>query len=277
MTNPAIVRRPEQSEGPALPCRPEQSEGPAPRPHSTSPPRFAYARLATAADRGAWSVERDVRWTDVDAERAHARPELLAQLREAALIESYHPVHLAWMLDEVWDDVDACVAVSLELYEGFKHFHALRSYLDAVGYAPAITDAEIVACRARARRVGPSGTLVERLVEFMLSEHLASYFFRRVGEQAEDPVLADLLALIAADEVRHAQAASDLIAARIAREPALIAVVLDAALDFHHFGEQVVDDVPVAFPGDPLAIRSFARRIERLCGVRLVDHIKGRL
>ena len=53
----------------------------------------------------------------------------------------------------------------------------------------------------------------------MLSEHLASYFFRRVGEQAPDPVLAELLAFIAADEVRHAQAASDLLAARIARDP----------------------------------------------------------
>jgi hypothetical protein len=35
-----------------------------------------------------------------------------------------------------------------------------------------------------------------------------------------------------------------------------------------------VGDVPVAMPGDPLAIRSFARRIERLCGIRLTDHLK---
>jgi hypothetical protein len=248
----------------------------APRP-TTEPPRTGYVRLAAAADRGQWSVERDVRWTAVDAARAHARPELLAQLRDAALIESFHPVHLGWMLDEVWDDVDAGAAISLELYEGFKHFHALRTYLDAVGFAPAITNEEIVDIRAAARAIGRRGTLVERLVEFMLSEHLASYFFRRVGEQAQDPVLAELLALIAADEVRHAQAASDLLAARIAADRRLIPVVLDAATHFHHFGEQAVADVPVALPGDPLAIRSFARRVERLCGVRLVDHLKQRL
>jgi len=240
-------------------------------------PRHGYARLAAAADRGHWSVERDVRWDDVDAERAHTRPDLLAQLRDAALIESFHPVHLGWLLAELWDDVDGGVAVSLELYEGFKHFHALRTYLDAVGYAPAITDSEIVAIRESARRAGPRGTLVERLVEFMLSEHLASYFFRRVGEQAPDPVRAELLALVAADEVRHAQAASDLIAARIARDPGVVPAVLDAAAGFRHFGDQAVDDVPVALPGDALAIRSFARRIERLCGVRLVDHLKQRL
>jgi len=239
--------------------------------------RPGYARLAAAADRGRWSVERDVRWSAVDPARAHERSDLLAQLRAAALIESYHPVHLGWMLEETWDDVDAGAAIALELYEGFKHFHSLRSYLGAVGFEPVITDAELVAIRASARAVGPRGTLVDRLVEFMLSEHLASYFFRRIGEQAPDPVLAELLAFIAADEVRHAQAASDLLAARIISDPGIVPAVLDAAVHFHHFGEQVVADVPVALPGDPLAIRSFARRIERLCGVRLVDHLKRRI
>ncbi len=236
-----------------------------------------YIRTAAASDRGRWSVERDIRWIDVDPGRAHDRPDLLAQLRTAALIESYHPVHLGWMLDDCWNDVDAGVAIALEMYEGFKHFHALRTYLDAVGFEPPITDAELIAIRASARAVGPKGSLVDRLVEFMLSEHLASYFFRRVGEQATDPVLAELLAFIAADEVRHAQAASDLLAARIANDPRIVPAVLDAAVHFHHFGEQVVPEVPVALPGDPLAIRSFSRRIERLCGVRLIDHLKRQL
>jgi len=253
--------------------------------HSSAPsgasrsatPRPGYVRLAAAADRGRWSVERDVRWSSVDPARAHERSDLLAQLRTAALIESYHPVHLGWMLHDTWDDIDAGAAIAFELYEGFKHFHALRSYLDAVGFEPAITDAELVAIRANARAVGPKGSLVERLVEFMLSEHLASYFFRRIGEQATDAVLAELLAFIAADEVRHAQAASDLLATRIAADPSVVPTVLDAAVHFHHFGEQAVPDVPVALPGDPLAIRSFTRRIERLCGVRLVDHLKRQL
>jgi hypothetical protein len=252
---------------PSAPFGPSRSESPRP----------GYVRLAAAADRGRWSVERDVRWSSVDPARAHQRPDLLAQLRTAALIESYHPVHLGWMLRDTWSDVDAGAAIALELYEGFKHFHALRSYLEAVGFEPAITDAELVAIRANALAVGPKGSLIERLVEFMLSEHLASYFFRRVGEQAPDPVLAELLAFIAADEVRHAQAASDLLAARIAADPAVVPTVLDAAVHFHHFGEQAVADVPVALPGDPLAIRSFTRRIERLCGVRLVDHLKRQL
>ena len=241
-------------------------------------PTHLYARHAAAADRGAWSVERDVPWHQIDRAKAYARPDLLAALREAAIIESFHPVHLGGLLDAAWDDVDAGVALSLEMYEGFKHFHALRTYLEAVGHEPAITDEELVAVRAAAR-VEHEGErpLIERLVDFMLSEHLAYYFFRRVGEQAEEPVLASLLSLIAADEVRHAQSASDLIAKRIAADPAAAGRVLDAAAHFRHVGELSVGHVPVALPGDPLAIRSFAKRIERLCGVRLVDHLKETL
>ena len=250
------------------------------RPGGTGPHLYArlYAHLADAADRGRWSVERDVRWADVDRASALADRELLAQLRDAALIEAYHPVHLQRLLAETWEDVDAGVVFSLELYEGFKHFHGLRTYLDVVGYEPALTDDDVVAMRraARAADAGPYD-LVERLVEFMLSEHLASYFFRRLGERARDPVLAELLAFIAADEVRHAQSASDLLAKRIAADRSVARRVLAAAAHFRHFGERAIGDVPVALPGDPLAIRSFARRIERLCGVRLVDHLKEEL
>jgi hypothetical protein len=234
-----------------------------------------YVRSAAAADRGAWSVERDIRWADIDHQRAHARPELLAALRDAALIESYHPLNLARLLRATLDDIDAGVVFSLELYEGFKHFHSLRRYLDVIGYEPAITDEELVAIRQKQTEMEITDEdVVPRLVEFMLSEHLAHYFFRRLGEQAEDDVLADLLSRIAADEVRHAQSASDLIAKRIAADPSLIPRVLDAALDFHHFGEQAIGSVPIAQPGDAIAIQTFAKRIERLCGVRLVDHIK---
>ncbi|MDQ6829529.1 MAG: hypothetical protein M3081_11735 [Gemmatimonadota bacterium] len=238
-----------------------------------------YAQHAAAADRSAWSVERDIGWTRIDAALAWQTPDLLAALRDAAIIESFHPVNLQRLLRFTWDDVDAGVVFSLEMYEGFKHFHALRTYLEIVGHTPAITDDDIVGARRSAMTESPGSepSLIERLVEFMLSEHLASFFFRRLAERAREPVLAALLSLIAADEVRHAQSASDLIAKRIAEDPSLVPAVLDAAAGFHHFGEEAVGEVPVAMPGDPMAIRTFARRIERLCGVRLVDHLKHTL
>jgi len=151
-------------------------------------------------------------------------------------------------------------------------------YLDAVGHEPAITEAEIVAGRRRALEApGQPRPLLERLVEFMLSEHLAAYFFRRIGEQSEEPVLTKLMALIAADEVRHAQGASDLLAKRIQADPGCVPLVLDAAVRFRHYGNDMVGEVPVAMTGDDVAIQTFAKRIERLCGVRIVDHLKAGL
>lgn len=239
--------------------------------------RRVYERSAFAADRGSWSAERDIKWSMIDRDLAYARPEILRAIRDAALIESYHPVNLTRLLKAMWDDVDAGVVFSLELYEGFKHFHVLRRYLEEIEYEPAITDDELVEIRRSQAEVEVDGDLIERLVEFMLSEHLAHYFFRRLGEQSVEPVLADLLGRISADEVRHAQSASDLIAKQIDADSSVIPRVLDAALDFHHFGEQAIGSVPVAQPGDPIAIQTFARRIERLCGSRLVDRIKERI
>ena len=242
--------------------------------------RSLYARHARAADRAVWSVERDIRWHDIDRARALSQPVILAKLRDAALIESFHPVNLSRLIRFTWDDVDAGVVFSLEMYEGFKHFHALRMYLDAVGYEPAITDDELRQIRQRADRgdLDPAD-LVTPLVEFMLSEHLAAYFFRRLGEQAQEAQLRVLLSLIAADEVRHAQAASDLIAQRIAADPGVVPNVLRAAAYFRHYGEEAVGGghVPVAMEGDDVAIRTFATRIERLCGTRIVDHLKMEL
>lgn len=241
----------------------------------THPIERIYTRHARASERGRWSVHSDVRWGDIDPALAHAQPELLGHLRGAALIEAYHPVNLGRLMLDTWDDVDAGVVFSLEAFEGFTHFHAIRMYLEVVAHEPPITDDEIVEGRRLAlQALGERPPLLERLVEFMLSEHLAAYFFRRIGEQTSEPVLQELMRLIAADEVRHAQSASHLIRKRIDAEPTLVPRVLEAALGFRHYGSEMVGDVPVAMPGDAVAIQTFAKRIERLCGVRLVDHLK---
>lgn len=237
-----------------------------------------YTRHARASDRGSWSVERDVEWDRIDADLALSQPGLLSQLRDAALIESFHPVNLARLMRACWDDVDAGVCLSLEAYEGFKHFHFLRLYLDRVGHEPRITDRELVEIRRGGAEVSIEPTdVVPALVEFMLSEHLAAYFFRRLSKQAAEPVLAGVLGRIAADEVRHAQSASDLVQKRIAADPSVAHEVLAAATRFRHYGSEVVGEVPVAMHGDDVAIRTFAARIERLCGKRLVDHLKSEL
>ena len=246
---------------------------------NTMTERRSYEKHAAAAERGAWLVETVIDWQAIDADLAYRTPTVLRAVRDAVLVESFHPVNLARLMRATWDDIDAGVCFSLEAYEGFKHFHSLRRYLETIEYEPAVTDEELVQLRSSGALTQiADGELIDRLVEFMLSEHLAAYFFRRLSEQALEPNLAELLAVIAADEVRHAQSASDLIAKRIAEDPSLTTRVLDAAASFRHYGEEpLAGAVPVAMHGDPLALRTFARRIERLCGVRLVDHLKTML
>src|SRR5687768_1000622 len=246
---------------------------------NTMTARRTYEKHATAAEHGAWLVETVIDWQAIDSDLAYRTPTILRAVRDAVLIESFHPVNLARLMRATWDDIDAGVCFSIEAYEGFKHFHALRLYLEAIGYEPAITEADLVGVRdAAAFAHSGEAQVIERLVEFMLSEHLAAHFVRRLAEQSAEPQLARLLGVIAADEVRHAQSASDLIAKRIQADRAIVGRVLDAAVEFRHFGEEALGGaVPVAMHGDPRAIQTFARRIERLCGVRLVDHLKANL
>src|SRR5687768_3135116 len=178
---------------------------------NTMTARRTYEKHATAAEHGAWLVETVIDWQAIDSDLAYRTPTILRAVRDAVLIESYHPVNLARLMRATWDDIDAGVCFSLEAYEGFKHFHALRLYLDAVQHEPAISEDELMRTRSAAIDAEPAEyDLIPNLVEFMLSEHLAAYFFRRLADQAVEPVLKSLLTRIAADEVRHAQSAADL-------------------------------------------------------------------
>jgi hypothetical protein len=269
---PDELPRPNISGGSAIPAGARRGS------LGTAPADRLYVRHAAAADRASWSVERDIPWASVDRAKALDDVELLALLRNAAIIESYHPIDVARLLRLTGDDIDARAMLSIDLYDGFKHFHALRTYLDLVGFEPAVSDADLLEARITsvADRVRP-GELIERLVTFMLSEHFASYYFRRLGERSREPVLAEMLSLMAADDARHAQCASDLIARRIANDRGVIPRVLDAAARFNHFGEKSIRVVPATQPGDEIAIRAFVGRVERLCNVRLIDHIKASL
>ena len=69
-----------------------------------------------------------------------------------------------------------------------------------------------------------------------------------------------LLELIAADEVRHAQSAADLIAKRIEADAAVVPRVLDAAVSFRHYGETAAAPEPRPPPAPPHDAQPLARR-----------------
>ncbi|HMG12636.1 MAG TPA: hypothetical protein VK571_05655, partial [Gemmatimonadaceae bacterium] len=91
-----------------------------------------YEEHLRAAESAAWSIAT-IPWSKIDRNIALGELEILAQLRDAALIEGYLPTFAPRLMLLLWDDVDATAILSLELYEGLKHYTALRRYLDTVG------------------------------------------------------------------------------------------------------------------------------------------------
>ncbi|HVH56240.1 MAG TPA: hypothetical protein VM791_08295 [Vicinamibacterales bacterium] len=231
-----------------------------------------FDEYLTHAEAQRWILEVDVAWGGIDAAVALTQPELLDQVRDSALIESYFPVYTTRLIRALWDDIDATSVFSIQLYESYKHFYVLNRYLAIVGYRP-IDDSELREVRRPNLDKGIEDADAE-LARYMVSEHFAAYFFLRLSRQSREPVLAGIAAHIAKDEFRHTQFAYDLLAARLEDDPLRKHSVLRAASDFRHVGADVVESVPISEKNDLPAILTLNRRIRRLCGVSLSEYAK---
>jgi rubrerythrin len=236
-----------------------------------------YEEHLRAAEAGSWSLE-SIAWSRIDRAKALGEREILSALHDAALIEGYLPVFAPRLLRLLWDDVDATAILSLEMYEGLRHYTALKRYLDAVGYSPTkVSEASLVTARAKALDIEyREEEIVKYLTHFMCSELFAAHFFRRLSEQTSEPVLRDLLQHMSRDEHRHSAAAGALLEQRIHRDPSVAEEVLAAAENFRHYGSDVVD-VPVAEENDFEAVMAMNRKVRQLCGLAPTEHIKEEL
>ncbi len=236
-----------------------------------------YEEHLRAAESAAWSMAT-IPWSAIDRDAARAEPEILASLRDAALIEGYLPTFAPRLMLLLWDDIDATAILSLELYEGLKHYTALRKYLDFVGEeASRVSEQALVDARE-----GTSGITYRRdeiityLTHFMCSELFAAHFFRRLGERTREPVLAELLGYMSRDELRHSAGAGALLKKRIAANSQVADEILAAAENFRHYGSDVVD-IPLAEENDFEAIMAMNRKIRQLCGLAPTEHLKEEL
>lgn len=232
---------------------------------------MTYGDYLTTSETCRWILDTDIPWNRIDPVLARSQPGLLDRVRASALIESFFPIFTPRALDLLWDNVAATAIYSIQLYESYKHFHVFAQYLDAVGYRP-IGDEEIVALRRRnlgLRYDNPA----RLLTRYMMSEHFAAHSFFKDSRRAADPVLAQILLLVAKDEVRHCQFGCELLEDHLRRCPADVDDVVDEALHFKHIGEMVVADVPVAEKNDFAAILAINRKIQRLTG----RHISSRI
>ena len=231
-----------------------------------------YEDHLRAAEAASWSLE-SIRWGEIDRAGARKETSILTSLRDAAMIEGYLPTFAPRLMLLLWDDVDATAILSLELYEGLKHYTALRRYLEVVGDA-SIQATEPALVRARAGTADISyerDSAITYLTHFMCSELFAAHFFRRLAEQTREPVLAELLDYMSRDELRHSAGAGALLKKRVDANPAAVDEVLRAAENFRHYGSDVVE-IPLAEQNDFDAIMAMNRKIRQLCGLAPTEH-----
>jgi len=232
-----------------------------------------YDEYLTQAELQRWILDADVSWADIDATLARSQPDVLEQVRDSALIESYFPLYTTRLMRAFWDQLDVTSVFSVQLYESYKHFYVLNRYLELVDAHP-ISDEELVDVRRRNLDTAIDDP-VHELARYMISEHFAAYFFLRLSRQSAEPVLAQIAGYIARDEFRHTQFAFDLLDVRLKQDASLRDRVLQAGLDFRHVGADVVSHVPVSRKNDLAAILTLNKRLRRLCGVSLSEFTKG--
>ena len=232
-----------------------------------------YDEYLTTAELQRWILEIDISWNTIDRDMALREPELLEQVRDSALIESYFPLYTTNLVRACWDQIDLTSVFSVQLYESYKHFYALNRYLEVVGYRP-LTDEDLVQVRAGniQNRVDD---FIKELTRYMISEHFAAYFFLRLSRQAHEPVLRKLAAFIAKDEFRHTQFAYDLLEPRVRNDAEARQRLLEAGAHFRHVGADVVSQVPISCKNDVQAILTLDKKVHRLCGTSITEFSKG--
>lgn len=210
-------------------------------------------------------------WAAIDPERIRGNVHVLERLREACLVESYFSVYAARLLPLFRRDLRATAALTIEAFEAYTHYAALRRYLAAVGYRP-IDDEEILRLREEDRAHDYDDEIRE-LVNFGMTEAFAAQFFRDLAGLADEPVLQAMLEQFSREETAHAEFAFDLLAERLRQNPAEAGRVLQCARRFRHVGAYVMPSVSTATDDNLKTIQAVNQRLERLTGRRLSDYV----
>ncbi|MEX0908152.1 MAG: hypothetical protein WDZ58_00195 [Gemmatimonadaceae bacterium] len=177
--------------------------------------------LPVAAKTGSptsWSVGSAMDWGTADLAAARKDAEVLMLVRRAALRAARRTVGLSHLLSALAGDSVASALLARELHDSWKHFHALRSYLEVAEYSPAIAEAEL----DQHRRSAPDGVLrrpedaAGRIARLLDDAARDSAVFGLINSRALDPALARLADRIASDRRQHSLALTRFLSARSA-------------------------------------------------------------
>lgn len=196
--------------------------------------RLNFEVFFSQCEKHRWSFEQDVEWSAIRRELVTG--EELETLRLAALTEGFTPTYIADLLDLYCDDPEMGAFLSIQYYEEYKHFHALRRYLRLNGRE--ITDAELTA--RRSTRTAYRSKLIP-LLKFGLSEIFTAIFYRNLAKSTKEPVLRKLCEFIAADEYRHLNFYTSYLEDYVRRENVTANQLIEAVRQYQHQGLEAVE------------------------------------
>ncbi|HEX9792563.1 MAG TPA: ferritin-like domain-containing protein [Planctomycetota bacterium] len=158
--------------------------------------KLPFEKFFAASERHRWKLEDGIEWGGI--RRDLVTDDELMTLRRAALVEGFTPGYAADLVPVFVACPEMSAFFSIQHYEEYKHYHALRRYLTRCGVA--IEDAEV--CEPRLNRVRYLDPLVA-ILKFGVSEIFTAIFYREISKQTKEPVLKHLAHLISEDEYRH--------------------------------------------------------------------------
>jgi hypothetical protein len=211
-----------------------------------------------------WSLEEDIPWQKIDIDLARSQPDILENLNLAALIESYAPMYALKGLGVWWNSIEESAIASIQFYEEYKHYFALKRYLEPVGYT--IPDQEIIDAREKNFSAVYEDRIAQ-LANYMISEHFTAHFYMHLLKTAKEPVLKTLLLHIMKDEFRHSDIFYKLLESHIKKDSSVKDIVLNEFLNFKHQSIEVVgENLPISLKNDFHAILLLVKKIERVTG-----------
>jgi hypothetical protein len=158
--------------------------------------------------RESWSVASGIDWGTVDLAAARVDTEVMLLARRAALRAARRTVGLSHLLSALAGDSVASALLARELHDCWKHFHALRSYLEVTEYSPAIAESELDQHRRTApeRAMKRTEDVAARLAQLLDEAARDGAVFGLINARAMDPALARLADRIARDREQHSLA-----------------------------------------------------------------------
>ena len=197
-------------------------------------PRLNFELFFSQCEKHRWQFEQDVEWNSIRRDLVTGAE--LETLRLAALTEGFSPTYIADLLDLYCDDPEMGAFLSIQFYEEYKHFHALRRYLRLNGIE--ITDEELTA--RRSTRTSYRSKLIP-LLKFGLSEIFTAIFYRNLASSTKEPVLQQLCKFIAADEYRHLSFYTSYLEHYVRQENVSANELIEALQHYQHQGLEAIE------------------------------------